>query len=114
MATGKKESSKAAKRQPPALTLEAREDQVIALAVDEAEKRIINGTASDSLIIHYLRQGTVKAQLEKEKLLAEVELAKAKSTSITQTKRDGELYEEAIKAMKTYTGENSYEEEYYD
>lgn len=115
MATAKKKESNVAKRQPPALSLEARENQLIAKAMDEAERRIENGTASDSLIIQYLRQGTVKMQLEKQKLAADVELAKAKAESITQTKRDGELYAEAVKAMKTYTGQqDNYDEDYYD
>lgn len=105
MARGKKESSDAAKRRPPAITLEAREDQLIAKAVDEAERRIENGTASDSLLIHWLRQGTVKMQLEKDKLEADVQLAKAKADSIAQAKRQEELYAAAITAMKRYTGQ---------
>ena len=113
MATKKKEN--AAKRRPPAITLEARENELIAKAVNEAEKRIENGTASDSLLIHWLRQGTVKMQYEKEKLQAEVELAKAKSDAITTAKRQEELAEAAIKAMKMYSGQiDNYGDEYED
>ena len=82
MATKKKEDSNAAKRRPPAITLEARENELISKAVDEAEKRIMNGTASDSLLIHWLRQGTVRMQLEKSKLEADIKLAEAKADSI--------------------------------
>jgi uncharacterized protein YlxW (UPF0749 family) len=115
MATKKKNDEKVARRKPPALTLEARENQLIAKAVDEAEKRIENGTASDSLLIHWLRQGTVKMQLEKEKLQADVELARAKSDSITAAKQQTELAAEAIKAMKLYTGQaDIYGEDYED
>ncbi len=113
MAT-KKEESKVARRKPPALTLEARENELIAKAVNEAEKRIENGTASDSLLIHWLRQGTVKMQYEKEKLQAEVELAKSKTEAIAASKRQEELAAEAIKAMKLYTGQDIYEDEYDD
>ena len=105
MATAKKKNSSAAKRRPPAITLEARENELIAKAVDEAERRIEDGTASDSLLIHWLRQGTVKMQLEKDKLEADVLLAKAKADSIAQAKRQEELYAEAITAMKRYTGQ---------
>lgn len=115
MATKKKENSNAAKRRPPAITLEARENQLIAKAVDEAEKRIENGTASDSLLIHWLRQGTVRMQLEKEKLEADVKLATAKADSIAAAQRQEELAAEAIRAMKMYTGQvDSYEDEFDD
>lgn len=115
MATKKKEDSNAAKRRPPAITLEARENQLIAKAVDEAEKRIENGTASDSLLIHWLRQGTVRMQLEKEKLEADVKLATAKADSIAAAQRQEELAAEAIRAMKLYTGQtDSYEDEFDD
>lgn len=103
-----------AKKRPPAVTLEARENELIAMAVEEAEKRIANGTASDSLLIHWLRQGTVKMQLEKEKLEADVELAKAKAESITQAKINGELAAEAIRAMRSYKGLDDEEEYDYD
>lgn len=112
MAKNEKNNKSVAKRRPPALTLEARENELISKAVNEAERRIEAGTASDSLIIHYLRQATVKTQLEKRKLEAEVELAKAKSESITQGKKIEELYSNAIKAMRTYSGQE--DEEDYD
>ena len=114
MATKAKQETSAAKRRPPAITLEARENELISKAVDEAEKRIMNGTASDSLLIHWLRQGTVKMQLEKEKLQADVELARAKSESIAAAQSQKELAAEAIKAMRLYTGQAEYEDEYYD
>jgi hypothetical protein len=116
MATKKKDNSNAARRRPPAITLEARENELIAKAVDEAEKRIENGTASDSLLIHWLRQGTVRMQLEKSKLEADVKLAEAKAESIAASKRQEELAAKAIKAMKTYTGQldDIYEDEYDD
>lgn len=104
--------TKAVKR-PPALTLKDREDELINEATLEAERRIIAGTASDSLLIHYLKLGTTKNQLEKEKLEAEVELAKSKTEAIEQGKRVEELYADAIKAMRTYTGQGYSEEEDY-
>ena len=114
MATRKKDESNAAKRRPPAITLEARENELIAKAVDEAEKRIENGTASDSLLIHWLRQGTVRMQLEKSKLEADVKLAEAKAESIAASQRQEELAAEAIRAMKLYTGHVDYDDEDYD
>ena len=101
---------KNARSRPPALTLKDREDELINAATLEAEKRILAGTASDSLLIHYLKLGTTKNQKEMEKLEAEVKLAESKTEAIEQGKRIEELYVDAIKAMRTYTG-NGYSEE---
>lgn len=115
MATKKKEETNAAKRRPPAITLEARENELISKAVDEAEKRIMNGTASDSLLIHWLRQGTVRMQLEKSKLEADIKLAEAKADSIVAAQSQQELAAEAIQAMRLYTGQyDNYEDEFDD
>lgn len=102
-----------AKKRPPALTLKDREDELINEATLEAERRILAGTASDSLLIHYLKLGTTKNQLEKEKLEAEVKLATSKTEAIEQGKKVEELYADAIKAMRTYTGQGYSEEEDY-
>ena len=52
-------------------------------------------------------------QLEKDKLEADVLLAKAKADSIAQAQRQEELYAEAIDAMKRYTGQiDNYGDEY--
>lgn len=97
----------------PAVTIEGRENQLISLAVDEAEKRIENGTASDSLLIHYLRQGTTRMQLEKAKLEAEIELSRTKADSLNESRATQEMYEQAMKAFQVYTGNGS-DEDYED
>lgn len=88
----------------PALTPEARENQMIALAVDLAEKQLLEGTASAQVITHYLKLGTTRERLEKEKLEKENELLRAKTEAIESAKRVEELYAEAIEAMKAYGG----------
>jgi hypothetical protein len=88
----------------PALSVEARENQLILLAVDEAERQLREGTASSQVITHFLKLGTTRAQLEKEKLQKENELLGAKTESIQSGQRMEELYKEAIDAMKTYSG----------
>lgn len=88
----------------PALTPEARENQLIALSMDEAERRIRDGTASSQLLTHFLKLGTAKAQLEIEKTKHENELLKAKTEALQTAKRVEELYDSAIKAMRTYSG----------
>ena len=95
----------------PATTPEARENQLIALAVDLAEKQLIEGTASSQVITHYLKLGSSKERLEREKLERENELLRAKAESLQSAQRSEEVYKEALKAMRTYSGQITDEEE---
>lgn len=102
------------KTRPPAMTPEGRENQLISLAVDLAEQQLLNGTASAQVITHYLKLGTTKEKLEKEKLARENELLEAKAENLKSQKKTEELYENAIKAMRVYVGveeEVTYNEE---
>lgn len=92
------------KRKPPATSPEARENQLIALAVDLAEKQLSEGTASAQVITHYLKLGTTKEKLEKEKLIAETEMVKQKAEAMQSQKKTEELYAEALNAMRSYSG----------
>ena len=87
-----------------ALTPEAREDQLISLAVNLAEKQLAEGTASTQVITHYLKLGSSKYQYEKEKLKHETKLLKAKTESLESAKRTEALYKEAMDAFKRYSG----------
>lgn len=98
------------RRIKPALSPEARETQMISLATDLAEKQLIEGTASSQLITHYLKLGTMREQLELERLRHENELLKAKTTAIQESADTKALYEEALEAMKKYKGTD---DEYY-
>ena len=86
------------------MTPEARENQLVSLAVDLAEKQLLEGTASSQVITHYLKLGTTKHKAEMEKLERENELLRAKTESLQSAKRIEELYEEALRAMKNYSG----------
>ena len=97
-------SSEPAKKMRPALTLEARENQMVALAVDLAEKQLRDGTASAQVITHYLKLGATTAQYEKEQLRLENELLKAKADALKSQERQEELYANAINAMRNYGG----------
>lgn len=88
----------------PALTPESRENQMISLAVDLAEQQLRDGTASSQVITHYLKLGTTIAKLEKEKLIHENEMLQAKTKALQSTERVEELYLDAIKAMRRYSG----------
>lgn len=100
----KKEPSETKRKHAPATTPEARENQLIALAIDLAEEQLLNGTASSQVITHYLKLGTTKERLEKEKLQQENRLLKAKTESLESNRRVEEIYTEALKAMRTYSG----------
>ena len=100
----KSDSSGQSKKIRPALTPEARENQLISLAVDLAEQQLRDGTASSQVITHYLKLGTTRERLEKELLEREVELKKAKTESIQSAERIEKLYSEAITAMRNYGG----------
>ena len=88
----------------PALNPDSREQQLIAAAVDLAEKQLLEGTASSQVITHYLKLGSSKERLEKEKLEEENKLLRAKTESIKSAKKQEELFEEAIRAMRHYSG----------
>ena len=107
-------SSSTVHRRRPALTPEARENQMIALAVDLAEKQLIEGTASSQVITHYLKLATQKEKLENEIREKQRELISAKTESIQSSQRIEELYADAIKAMKRYSGQRDPEDDYYD
>ena len=92
------------KRAAPAITPEGREQQLINLAYNEAEKQIINGTASSQIITHFLKLGAEKTKLENQKLQKEIEFLKVKADSVEAAQKSEELYENALKAMKTYSG----------
>ena len=93
------------KKMRPATTPEARENQMIALAVDLAEKQLIEGTASSQVITHYLKLATTKEKIEREILEKQKELIVAKTENLQSAKRIEELYSNALKAMQNYSGQ---------
>ena len=94
------------RRRPPALSPEAREDQLVAAAIDLAEEKLLDGTASTQLICHYLKLGTEKSKLEAEKLRHENQLLEAKTDAIKSAQRSEEVYAQALDAMRMYRGES--------
>ena len=97
-------ASTSTKRGRPALTPETRENQLISLAVDLAEQQLRDGTASSQVITHFLKLGTTRAELEKEKLRLENEKTKAQTTQIQSVDETRKIAEDAIKAMRNYQG----------
>lgn len=92
------------RKKAPAQTPEARENQMIALSMDCVEERMRSGKASAQEYVYFLKLGSMKAQLELEKLRNENELLKAKSEALESAKKTEELYRDAITAMRSYSG----------
>ena len=88
----------------PALTPEARESQLISLAVDLVEQRLLNGTASSQETTHFLKLASMKNRLEIQKLQEQNKFLQAKTEALQSAKRIEELYSEAISAMRSYSG----------
>lgn len=95
-------------RQRPATTPEARENQLISLATDLAEKQLLEGTASSQVIVHYLKLGSTKERLEKELMAKQRDFVEAKTESIRVTRQTEEennrKYQEVLDALRLYNG----------
>ena len=105
MASGRKNSEDTVvRRAAPAVDPEARENQLIGLAVNQAERMLTEGRAPTQIVVHYLKLATTKTKLEKEKLRKENILLEARANAIESAARTEELYARAIEAMREYSG----------
>lgn len=114
MASQPRQNTTPKPRGKPAATPEQRENQMVALAVDLAERQLREGTASAQVINHYLRLGTSRERLEQEKLRRENELLEARADAIASAARVEELYKVALDAMRSYAGQAPPELDPYD
>ena len=105
----KVKNSNTQRRMRPALTPEARENQLVALAVDLAEKQLREGTASSQVITHYLKMGSQTERLKREQMEEENELLKAKTKAIKESGDRAVAYEEVMNAMRSYSGKDDNE-----
>lgn len=94
-----------------ASTPDGRENQLVSLAVDLAEQQLRAGTASAQVQMHYLKAGSSREYLEKQRIAMDVELMKAKQEQIASMARIEELYSDAIGAMRAYQGTEAVEQE---
>lgn len=92
-------------RHKPATTPEGRENEMVSLAHDLAEKQIRSGSASSQVITHFLKLGSSRERLEQERLEHENELTKVKIEALESQQRVEELYKEALTAMRSYSGD---------
>ena len=90
----------------PAKTPIERENQMVALAFDLAEKQLQEGTASAAVILQLLKYGSRREKLEQYKLQMENELLATKREILESEKRTEDLVRAALEAMRSYTGAN--------
>lgn len=105
------DSTEPPKSLPPVLTVEGRENQLIAAAYDLAEKRILEGTASSQELTYFLKMGSSKTRLENDKLREEVTHLRAKTEALQAQVNNEALLDKALKAFRSYRGEDVDEEE---
>ncbi len=99
------------RRRRRAMSPEEREAQLISLTMDTVEERIRTGKASSQELVHFLRAGSNKERYEKEKLALELELVKAKTENLRMQQKNDEMYAEALRAFKRYSGSDPDEED---
>lgn len=104
-------SSKPSRKIRPATNPEARENQLISLAVDLAEKQLLEGTASSQVITHFLKRGSTKEKIEQEILEKQKALLDAKTESLQSAKRIEDIYNDALNAFRGYSGAFSKDDE---
>lgn len=92
------------RRKRPAITAADQEREMIDLATQCARDQLKNGTASSQVIVHYLKLGTTREALEKEKLRRENILLESKTKEIDNRADYSRLAQEAVEAFKRYAG----------
>jgi hypothetical protein len=102
-----KKTTKQVTKSRPGLTPESRENQLISLAIDLAEKQLREGSASSQVISHFLKLGSTNNMLEKAILEKQTALLTAKTEAIKSGKVIEELYTNALSAMRKYSGNNN-------
>lgn len=92
-------------KRKPAVTEEGRENQLVSLAVDLAERQLADGSASSQVITHFLKLGSTREKLEQERLRNENRLLDSKVEMMASAKRVEDLYISALDAMRLYSGQ---------
>lgn len=93
-------------RRRPATTPEQRENQLVSDALDLASRQIQDGSASSQVITHFIKLGSSRERLEQERLRNENILLEAKKEALASQARIEELYTDAIRAMRSYAGDD--------
>ena len=96
----------------PALDPNDREQQIANAAYNLAEKQILDGTASSQVITHFLKVGSQRERIERERLIEENKKLRAQTEALQSAKHIEELYAAAMQVFKGYQGYEEEQEEY--
>lgn len=88
----------------PLMSVQAREEQIAGYALDCAERQIREGTASPSVLVHFLRATSTKEALERQLLEQQNELLRVKRESAELQMQSESKYNEALQAFRGYSG----------
>ena len=98
--------SKAPSKRRPALSPEAQESRIAAMAMNLVEEQLENGTISSTVLAEIIRRNSTKHRLENEILERQKELIVAKTENLKSSSRMEELYAEAMNVMRQYSGKD--------
>jgi len=87
-----------------ALKPDDREQQLGNLAMNVAEQQMRDGTASSQVITHFLKAVSARERYERERLIEENKLLRAKTEALQAAQDIKELYAEAMRVFKGYQG----------
>lgn len=93
------------RKKPPARSPEEYENRLISLSMKEAERRIMDGTASSQIICHFLDLATERERLKNERMRSDMRLSDAKIENLSKASMNEEIAQKAIDAMRCYRGE---------
>lgn len=111
MAASSKDDLPKSRSRSRATTPEARENELISLAYDLAEKQLRDGTASAAVISGLLKYGSQRERAEREKLIRENELLNARVEQLASSSRSEELAADALRAFRGYAGQEVEEDD---
>lgn len=109
MSSSNDEKPPTSRRRQPATTPEDREQLMISLADELAERQLREGTASSQVITHYLKLGTSRERLEQERIYHENLLLQEKRKAMESQAKSEEMLAEVLDAMRRYAGADDVE-----
>ena len=102
--TKSSERDKKIKKIAPALTDDAEEKQIVALARKVSLERLQNGTATAQEILYWLKAGSSEQRTEQEIKEEQKKLLVAKTKALSDAESSAKAYTDAVKAMQAYQG----------
>lgn len=99
-------------RKPPANSRAARENQLIDLAMDVAEEQLRSGRATSQVVSHFLKLGSVREEIELEKLRKENALLDSRKNEVDSRAKNGADLEELLDQFRRYKGSTPLGEEF--